>query len=69
MRDTSKNNFQDIEIYKNISDVKNRKFDFICTFGVLEHNRDSRQFLREQVELLKDKNSILLAGIPNKDSR
>ena len=68
LRDTSKNNFQDIEIYKNISDVKNRKFDFICTFGVLEHNRDSRQFLREQVELLKDKNSILLAGIPNKDS-
>jgi len=66
LKDPLQNQFQDVTFYNSIEEIKDKKFDFIASFGVLEHVRDTRTFIKQQADLLKDNSSNLLIGIPNK---
>lgn len=52
------------EVYKDISELKNRKFDIITHFFLFEHMRDPFKFMRDCMSLLDD-NGIIIAEVPN----
>jgi cyclopropane fatty-acyl-phospholipid synthase-like methyltransferase len=54
-----------VSILENLNDLGNERFDFIAGFGVLEHIRESRNFLVEIRDLLTADGRIAL-NVPNK---
>ncbi len=53
-----------INLFKNISDIKNKKFDLIMHFFVLEHIKNPIEFLIQQLKLLK-RNGKIIFEIPS----
>ncbi|MBN4080841.1 class I SAM-dependent methyltransferase [Caldithrix abyssi] len=53
--------YPDIETLKEIN--PNMKFDLIVHFFVLEHIRDTKQFIQEQLNLLKE-GGVIIAEVP-----
>ncbi|MBU5537493.1 MAG: methyltransferase domain-containing protein [Candidatus Aenigmatarchaeota archaeon] len=43
-------------------------FDFVVSFGVLEHIKDSKKFLKESLRVLKENSKGVIFNLPNKYS-
>ena len=61
------NEIKDYRVSRSMVDFKNKKFDCITVWHVLEHTRRPLKVMRELKEKL-NKNGILLLALPNYDS-
>jgi SAM-dependent methyltransferase len=50
---------KNVKLFKNIDEIKNKKFDLIIHFFVLEHIKDPIKFLIQQTKLLKQNGKII----------
>ncbi|MBE8232212.1 MAG: class I SAM-dependent methyltransferase [Endozoicomonadaceae bacterium] len=57
---------QEVEIVDEFAGLKNKSFDLIAAFGVFEHVRDSRAFLKKIRNYLSPTGKLIL-NVPNKN--